>query len=176
MISDYALSGYDGLTALARVRAHDPDLPFILVSGVLVDEEAATAMRAGANDYVLKGNLARPGGAVSREIGEVEHRRARRARRAAERRLAFLVHHDVSSGLPNRLWLTDRLSPIQREYAGELASVLVIGLDHLGEIAESFGRDLADSLLQEAAWRVVAVAGTSAEGRRASVTSASDSS
>jgi EAL domain-containing protein (putative c-di-GMP-specific phosphodiesterase class I)/GGDEF domain-containing protein len=160
VISDYALPGYGGMAALALVRAHDPDLPFILVSGVLVDERAASAMRAGANDYVLKGNLARLGGAVWRELGEVEHRRARRA---AEQRLAFLAHHDAASGLPNRLWLTDRSVPSARKRL-ESPSALVLGLDRLDEVAESFGGDLADSLLQELATRIVAVAGTSTEG------------
>jgi hypothetical protein len=44
-------------------------------------------MRAGASDYVLKGNLARLGPAVCRELRQAEHRRQqRRAEQAASQR------------------------------------------------------------------------------------------
>ena len=78
VISDYAMPGFDGLTALRIVREHDPDLPFIVISGTLGERHAVELMRAGAQDYVMKGALARLGPAISREVTEAENRRSRR--------------------------------------------------------------------------------------------------
>ena len=37
----------------------DPDLPFILVTGTMGEEVAVETLKAGVDDYVLKGNLQR---------------------------------------------------------------------------------------------------------------------
>ena len=80
IISDYRLPSFDGLAALAQVKAEGLDLPFIIVSGFITEETAVTAMKAGAHDYVMKDKLARLGPAVERELREAvirrEHRRA----------------------------------------------------------------------------------------------------
>ena len=46
----------------------DPDLPIIVVTGILGDEAAVGMIKAGANDYVLKDRLARLGPAVERAV------------------------------------------------------------------------------------------------------------
>ena len=51
VISDFDLPGFNGLRALALVREHDDDVPFFLVSGVIDEEQAVVAMKAGAQDY-----------------------------------------------------------------------------------------------------------------------------
>ena len=60
------------------MRAIDPDLPFLFVSGTIGEEGAIQALRHGAMDYVLKGNLARLVPAVQRAQREVELRREQR--------------------------------------------------------------------------------------------------
>jgi signal transduction histidine kinase len=59
ILSDYNLPGYSGLAALERVRKVGKLVPFILVSGEIGEDIAVQAMRNGANDYLLKSNLAR---------------------------------------------------------------------------------------------------------------------
>ena len=78
VLSDYKLPGFSGLEALDVLKKTGLDLPFIVVSGTINDEVAVTVMRAGANDYLMKSNLARLGPAVRRELAEAESRRARR--------------------------------------------------------------------------------------------------
>lgn len=78
VISDFCLPDCDGTEALARVRAADADLPFLLVSGTVGEELAAAAMRGGAQDYLLKDNLSRLALAVEREVGEYGMRLRRR--------------------------------------------------------------------------------------------------
>lgn len=78
IIADYTLPQFSGLAALELYQARELDLPFILVSGTVGEEEAVAAMKAGAHDYLLKGNLTRLAPAVRRELREAEMRRERR--------------------------------------------------------------------------------------------------
>ncbi len=79
VISDHELPGFSDMAALALTKAHDPDLPFIILSGAITEAKAVEAMRSGAQDYIMKGNMARLMPAIRRELAEAEHRRARRA-------------------------------------------------------------------------------------------------
>src|SRR6185503_6610741 len=79
VVSDYSMPGFGGLQALALVREMRPDLPFVLVSAAIGEDTAVDAMKAGAADYVMKGNLARLGPAVERELREAATRREKRA-------------------------------------------------------------------------------------------------
>jgi len=78
IIADYVMPHFNGLEALALARDCRLDLPFIIVSGHIADTTAVAAMKAGAHDYVMKGNLARLGPAVRRELREAEVRRENR--------------------------------------------------------------------------------------------------
>lgn len=77
IISDFALPSFDGLTALALVRERRPDVPFILVSGTLGEEQAVESLKSGATDYVLKGRPERLGAAVRRAVRETRERARR---------------------------------------------------------------------------------------------------
>lgn len=88
ILADYSLPSFDGITALEIAREHDPDLPFILVSGVPGEEVAIDAMNRGATDYVLKQRLGRLPGAVTRALTEACERAERRR---AEEHLKLLV-------------------------------------------------------------------------------------
>ena len=83
--ADYHLPRFNGLAALEILAESGLDLPTIIISGKIGEDVAVAAMRAGAHDYVMKDNLARLGPAVSRELEEVEVRRARRAAEEALR-------------------------------------------------------------------------------------------
>jgi signal transduction histidine kinase len=94
VISDFDLPGFDGLRALDLVRARHAETPFFIVSGVIDEEQAVAAMRAGAQDYFFKGKLARLGPAVSRELREAEQRLERRRAKAELDRDRDLLRHD----------------------------------------------------------------------------------
>ena len=78
VISDFSMPGFSGLQALAEFRTLGLDIPFIFVSGTIGEEMAVAAMRAGANDYVMKENLGRLGPALERELTRVAQRAAHR--------------------------------------------------------------------------------------------------
>src|SRR5947209_6318355 len=70
VLADYSLPTFDGLTALQLFHARSCDVPFILLSGTLGEEEAIDSLKAGATDYVLKQRLSRLGPVVSRALKE----------------------------------------------------------------------------------------------------------
>ena len=95
VISDFRMPGFCGMEALRICRATQRDLPFILMSGAIGEETAVAAMKAGANDYVMKHNLARLAPALVRELQEAamraQHRRMEAQLQDSERRFhAFM--------------------------------------------------------------------------------------
>jgi PAS domain S-box-containing protein len=91
ILSDFALPQWNGLAALRVVRERGLDVPVIIVSGTMGEEQAVAAMREGAADYLLKDRLARLGPAVA---GAIQRRRLLEAKQRAEeeaRHLAAIV-------------------------------------------------------------------------------------
>ncbi len=97
VISDYTMPRFDGRKALDIVVAHDPDMPFILVSGAIGEEVAVESMKAGAHDYVMKHALARLVPAVRGQIANAEARRARRLAEANLRSSETLLNSIVNT-------------------------------------------------------------------------------
>jgi PAS domain S-box-containing protein len=79
IISDYHLPGFEAPEALKILQEFELDIPFIVVSGTIGEKSAVGMMKAGANDYIMKGNLTRLGEAIRREIREGQIRVERRA-------------------------------------------------------------------------------------------------
>lgn len=77
-LSDYVLPRFSGMEALRIWRQSGFDAPFIVVSGKIGEDTAVGAMRAGANDYFIKGNISRLVPAIQRELKEAELRRRKR--------------------------------------------------------------------------------------------------
>jgi len=90
VIGDHSMPGFSGIAALVLVRGRGLDVPFISVSGTLTEDMAVAAMKAGANDWVTKGQLKRLIPAVERELREAK---ARAALRATEASFATMVQH-----------------------------------------------------------------------------------
>ncbi|HEX3800054.1 MAG TPA: PAS domain S-box protein [Verrucomicrobiae bacterium] len=86
IISDHSLNGFNSLHALELVSQQKLDIPFIIVSGIIGEEVAVRAMKAGAHDYVMKNQLARLVPSIERELREAQSRRAQRKAEEALRR------------------------------------------------------------------------------------------
>jgi len=78
ILSDYKLSGFDGISAMRVAVARKPEIPFVFVTGEMGEERAIDTLKEGATDYVLKQRLARLGPAVERALAEVEEKSQRR--------------------------------------------------------------------------------------------------
>jgi hypothetical protein len=84
--SDYNMPGFNALAALDILKKSGLDLPFIVVSGKIGEDQAVAAMKAGAHDYVMKQNLSRLIPAIEREIRESGERSMRREAEVALKR------------------------------------------------------------------------------------------
>jgi len=95
VIADYSIPNFNSTVALALLKERGHDLPFIIVSGTITEETAVATMKAGAHDYLLKGNLKRLIPAIDRELREAASRRERRkaeeALRESEKRLQKIL-------------------------------------------------------------------------------------
>jgi len=82
VIGDFSMPNFSGLEALSLVRERGLDVPYICLSGTISEELAVAAMKAGANDWVTKGQLKRLLPAIERELREAKGRAALRAAEA----------------------------------------------------------------------------------------------
>lgn len=118
VLSDYAMTGYDGLTAMEHVRLQYPEVPFIFVSWVIHDESVVDTLKKGATDYVFKDQLSRLPLSVHRAMREAEERAELRAtqkkiieqeRLSAIGQMASGIAHDFSNALMPVLGFTEIL-------------------------------------------------------------------
>ncbi|MBD0356658.1 MAG: GAF domain-containing protein, partial [Rubrobacter sp.] len=78
VLSDYYMPHFGAPDALALLRRLGYDTPFIVVSGKIGEDAAVAMMQAGAQDYVIKENLARLCPAIERELREAAVRQERK--------------------------------------------------------------------------------------------------
>ena len=78
ILCDYSLPQFNAMNALATLKESRLDIPFFVISGTIDEETAVTALKAGANDFMVKGRLARLVPAIEREMKEAEIRHSHR--------------------------------------------------------------------------------------------------
>lgn len=83
VLSDYNLPDFNAPAALQLIQGSGLDLPFIIVSGGIGEDIAVAAMKSGAHDYLMKGNLHRLVPAVERELREAANRAGQREAKKA---------------------------------------------------------------------------------------------
>lgn len=77
-------------------------------------------------------------------------------RKRSEQTIRHMAHHDVLTGLPNRILLEDRLQQaiVQANRRRVLVAVLFVDLDHFKHVNDSLGHHVGDLLLRAAAQRM----------------------
>jgi PAS domain S-box-containing protein len=85
LIADYSLPGFDGLSAMELARQRYGEIPVIMVSGSVGEEQVIETLKSGATDYVLKQRLSRLTHVVRRSLHESQEK-DRRQRAEAELR------------------------------------------------------------------------------------------
>jgi signal transduction histidine kinase len=81
ILADYAMPAFSAPAALKLLKEVEVDVPFIIISGTIGEETAIDCMRAGAQDFIVKGKLGRLLPAIEREITDAQARRERIAER-----------------------------------------------------------------------------------------------
>ena len=107
IICDFSLPRFSAPRALELLKETGIDLPFIIVSGTIGEESAVNALKAGAHDFIIKGNFARLIPAIQRELNDA---RVRRERKERERELEAIAL--VSSRLRTARTFNDMLTSL----------------------------------------------------------------
>ena len=153
IISDYSMPCFNGVQALKLIQEKGGDIPFIIVSGSIGEDVAVAAMKSGAHDYLMKGNLARLLPAIARELREAS---MRRERRQVEEVIHHIAYTDPVTGLPNRIrfheLVQEAVVAAQREQRP--IALLLLDLDHFKDVNDTLGHDRGDSLLRQVGLRL----------------------
>ncbi len=108
VIADHSMPFFSSTAALDLLKRSRLDIPFILVSGAIGEEIAVEAMRKGAHDYIMKGNLMRLVPAIKRELREAEVRRERKATQEELRR-SEARNRALVGAIPDTMFRIDHL-------------------------------------------------------------------
>lgn len=149
VITDHNLPGFDSAEALAIVRGKDPNLPVIIVSGSIGEDIAVAAMKGGAHDYLMKGNLARLAPAIERELRDAK---TRQAHRQAQETIQHMAFHDALTGLANRFEFEHQLQrALESTSHGHCHALLYVDMDQFKIINDTCGHVAGDELLRQVA-------------------------
>ena len=149
VITDHNIPGFGSEAAIMQVRQAGYDLPIIIVSGSIGEDVAVAAMKSGAHDYIMKGNLSRLLPAVERELREAKNRHQHRD---AQEKIQYLAFHDVLTGLCNRAEFERRMTnALKSACADNQHAVFYLDLDQFKIVNDTCGHIAGDELLKQIA-------------------------
>src|SRR5690242_214346 len=141
VILDLSLPDSHGLDTFAKVYAHSPAVPIIVLTGHDDDALALSAVKAGAQDYLVKSRLDRE--LLLRSM----HYSIERKRYQVQ--LEHQANYDALTGLPNRSLLHDRLRrAVHTQRTPRNIAVVFMDLDHFKFVNDSLGHSTGDKLLK----------------------------
>jgi diguanylate cyclase (GGDEF)-like protein len=147
VLLDLSLPDSMGLETFSRVYAHSPTVPIIVLTGNDDQNTALSAVKGGAQDYLVKGRLDRE--LLLRSM----HYSIERKRYQVQ--LEHQANYDALTGLPNRNLLHDRLrQAVYSQRASRAIAVVFMDLDHFKFVNDSLGHSTGDLLLKAMAERL----------------------
>ncbi|HZT61994.1 MAG TPA: EAL domain-containing protein [Burkholderiales bacterium] len=149
VLLDLSLPDSYGFDTFLKVYAHSPKVPIIVLTGHDDQTIALSAVKTGAQDYLVKGKLDRELLLRSMQYS-IERKRY-------QEQLEYQANYDALTGLPNRNLLHDRLR--QSVYAQRFVrsiGVVFLDIDHFKFVNDSLGHNTGDKLLQKVAERLAA--------------------
>lgn len=156
VISDHNLPGFGSEEALRLVRNSGLEIPFIIVSGSIGEDVAVEAMRAGADDYLMKDKLARLVPAIERSLKAANERRslaaAEKAQRESELRFSAIAENipGIIFQMQSSPGLGKPMVPFVSEGAMRLFGLPPrIFLENPGSFIEQFEPDDASELMDQ---------------------------
>jgi diguanylate cyclase (GGDEF)-like protein len=147
VLLDLSLPDSLGLDTFSRVYAHSPTVPIIVLTGNDDQTVALSAVKNGAQDYLIKGRLDRELLLRSMQYS-IERKRY-------QVQLEHQANYDALTGLPNRNLLHDRLRrSVYAQRMPRTVAVVFIDLDHFKFVNDSLGHSIGDELLKGMAERL----------------------
>jgi len=141
VLLDLSLPDSFGLETFAKVYAHSPTVPIIVLTGNDDQTVALSAVKGGAQDYLVKSRLDRELLLRSMQYS-IERKRY-------QVQLEHQANYDALTGLPNRNLLHDRLrQAVYAQRHPRNTAVVFIDLDHFKFVNDSLGHSSGDKLLK----------------------------
>jgi diguanylate cyclase (GGDEF)-like protein len=141
VLLDLSLPDSFGLDTFAKVYAHSPTVPIIVLTGNDDQTVALSAVKGGAQDYLVKGRLDRELLLRSMQYS-IERKRY-------QVQLEHQANYDALTGLPNRNLLNDRLrQAVYAQRSPRNLAVVFMDLDHFKFVNDSLGHSTGDKLLK----------------------------
>src|SRR5713101_7636463 len=147
VLLDLSLPDSFGFDTFLKVYAHSPKVPIIVLTGNDDQTIALSAVKTGAQDYLIKGRLDRELLPRSMQYS-IERKRY-------QEQLEFHANYDALTGLPNRNLMHDRLrqSVFAQRHVRSIG-VVFLDVDHFKFVNDSLGHNTGDKLLQQVAVRL----------------------
>jgi diguanylate cyclase (GGDEF)-like protein len=147
VLLDLSLPDSFGLDTFAKVYAHSPGVPIIVLTGNDDRTVALSAVKGGAQDYLVKSRLDRELLLRSMQYS-IERKRY-------QVQLEHQANYDALTGLPNRNLLHDRMKQaVYAQRTPRAMAVVFIDLDHFKFVNDSLGHGTGDQLLRGMADRL----------------------
>jgi len=143
ILSDYSMPCFDGVTAFHIKQKKYADIPFIIVSGSVGEENAVELIKKGVTDYSLKDKLYTLAPKVIRALKDADELKTKRS---VEEKLkmqneklieiAFLQSHQVRVPVANILGLFDlfNFEDITDPVNSEVLTMLKVTAESLDEL------------------------------------------
>lgn len=153
ILSDNSMPSFDAMRALTCLQQRKLDIPLVIVSGSIGEEQAVALLRHGAADYIMKDRIERLGSAVGQVL---ERKRLRDDNHAAHAALQTRTEELLRSqerlrALASDLTLTEQRE--RRKLAGDLhdylAQLLVAGRMKLRQAVACVAKEPGTTLLAE---------------------------
>lgn len=155
ILLDLGLTDSCGLETFAAVYSKYSNIPIIVFSGFDDEETAIQAVRKGAQEYLVKGQVDGP--LLTRSIRyAIERHRLLMQIEKFHQLEHYMAYYDSLTNLPNRQLFYDRLRhaiSVARRNKHILA-ILFIDLDGFKNINDTFGHESGDFLLKAVAERL----------------------
>jgi len=151
ILSDLNLPDSPRVETIFKLKLHVPEIPIVVLSGFADEEMSLKAVRAGAQDYLIKGKI--DGNILERSLlFAIERKRA-------EDTINALAYHDSLTGLPSRILFNDRfaMAIADSKRNDKKTAVIILDLDHFKNVNDTFGHDAGDDLLKEVSCRLTGI-------------------
>lgn len=106
VLADFSLPSYDGFSALYELKKTKKDIPFIIFSGAIGEENAIKCLKTGATDYVFKQNIVELYPAIRKALDtQIEKRNIIQIHKQLEENYELL--NKISSFVPDAIIMTN---------------------------------------------------------------------